>query len=695
MNRSFVYMAVILCSVLGRMPDAAGAPEPAALPGSVSGQVLEVRGNKDFAPFEFLNATGRPDGYSVELMQAVAKAAALKIRLQMGTWPDVFEELKAGRIDILTGVLYSRERDRVFDFSIPVTVLSYSIFVRRDSGIDTIEDLQGKEVVTVRGVYAHEVLENHPFVGKLVPVDSPEEALQRVSIGQSEVAVLVRLHGLELMRRMRLKNLQTIGPPVLTQKFCMAVRSGNSDLLARLNEGLFRLQAEGEYDRIYLKWFSVYEQTKLLGRLLHFGKLSLLPLLGAAAALILWIWTLKRVVRHRTRELKNSEKRFRSILEGTPLPTVVVAADGRLSHWNRACERVTGISAARAFDDNRVRDHRPDADRPALVRVLEKSTAGKNAGGVVIRRLRETCENGGFVHLEVFIPFLGPRGRWLYGTLAPYLDAEGQRAGSIETWTDFTERRELERKLVHSRKMESLGNMARAVAHDFSTFLQVIVGYAFSLRDDIPVSSPARQDLKGIDETVYKAKELIRQIMTFASRNLSEARPVQVRHAVESSLKMLTATAPNRVEVQIRLNSEAWIMADEVQIGRVVMNLGANAFQAMAETGGRLEVALGDVFFQEETLSDGLPALEGKYVRLTVTDTGPGIDAENQDRIFEPFFSTRKREGGNGMGLAIVHGIVTGYGGRITLTTAPGKGTTFEVFWPAVEEPGKLSQKAD
>jgi signal transduction histidine kinase/ABC-type amino acid transport substrate-binding protein len=696
MHPKILYLLLAFWTALPCLEAAAAGSISDETPATGGERIRMVRSNNDFAPFEFLNANGQPDGFTVELMREVARAVGLTIDLQMGTWADVLDELKTGRIDALTGVLFSPERDRFLDFSVPHTVLSYSVFVRRNSGIEvnSLNDLEDRQILIVRGVYAQEALQKRLHHADVLTVDTPEEALRRVSSGRYEMTVLVRLNGLELMRRLGIDNLQTIGPPVLTQKFCMAVREGDAALLAKINEGLYRLQADGIYDRIYLKWFSVHEQKQLLERLQGLAKLALLPLLGLALAAGLWIWALQHTVKRRTGDLRSSQDRFRRILESTPLATVVVDSDGCVSHWNPACQTLTGIRADQVVDRSRFCRPQSQDQRPALVRILEDSAAAHKAAPAVTRRLRPAFEIDELQHLEVYVPFLGPAGRWLYGILAPYRNAEGQATGAIETWADLTDRRELENQLVHARKMESLGKMAQAVAHDFSSYLQVILGYSFSLRQDLPETSDSLPDLKGIDDAVYKAKQLISQIMTFASRNLTTPRPVHVRTVVADTLEMTMASLPPEVTLHRRLESEAWILADPVQIGRVVMNLCTNAVQAMSASGGRLEVRLGDAFFEPDAFTGGGPAPAGDCIRLTVTDSGPGISAENREHIFEPFYTTRRKEGGSGMGLAIVHGIVYGYGGHITVDTREERGTTFEVIWPTVGAPGRDKEES-
>ncbi|MGD2011869.1 MAG: transporter substrate-binding domain-containing protein, partial [Desulfobacterales bacterium] len=239
--------------------------------------VLQFRGNNDFSPYEFNNDKNEPDGYNVDLTKAIARQLGLKVHIELGQWSDVRQELETGKIDALTGVLYSKERDEVFDFSIPHVVISYTVFVRKDSTFQNPMDLKGKEIIVVENVYAHDWLTQNDFTPHVVAVARPEEALQLLSQGRHDCAVLARLHGVDLLRSLAIDNLKTIGPPVLTQKMGISVKAGNADLLAKINEGLYTVQASGEYDRIYRKWFSVYEQKRFQDRLVQIGKLVGLP----------------------------------------------------------------------------------------------------------------------------------------------------------------------------------------------------------------------------------------------------------------------------------------------------------------------------------------------------------------------------------------------------------------------------------
>ena len=278
---------------------------------------LLIRGNSDFSPYEFINERNEADGYNVDLIKAVARHVGLKIRIDLGPFATIRNELESGRTDGLIGVLYSKERDIVFDFSIPHLVVSYAVFVRKNSDIVNPMDLKGKEVLVVNGVYAHDWLLRNDFTPHVVTVDRPEEALERLSQGRYDCAVLIRLNGLDLMRSLNIDNLKTIGPPVLTQKMGFAVKAGNADLLALLNEGLYLVQDTGEYDRIYLKWFSVYEQNKLTNRLVSWGKWLGLSLVTLFTLGLVWIRSLNRLVAIRTKALRENQVLLNRIVQGT------------------------------------------------------------------------------------------------------------------------------------------------------------------------------------------------------------------------------------------------------------------------------------------------------------------------------------------------------------------------------------------
>ena len=673
--RAVTIAIVALLLPLGYLPGAATAKS----------DVLQFRGNSDFSPYEFINDKNEPDGYNVELTQAIARQLGLKVHIELGQWSDVRRELETDRIDALTGVLYSKERDEVFDFSIPHVVISYAVFVRKDSTFQNPMDLMGKEVVVVKNVYAHDWMTQNDFTPHVVTVARPEEALQLLSQGRHDCAVLARLHGLDLLRSLKIDNLKTIGPPVLTQKMGFAVKTGNADLLAKINEGLYLVQASGEYDRIYRKWFSVYEQKRFQNRLVQIGKLLGLPLIALLVLAGLWIRSLKHLTARRTQTLKENQILLNRIAQGTPLPTLVRDRNGKLLLWNRACEELTGISAAAAAERAQNASPGEATADPFLLHLLTEKFPADSEGKRQPARPQFLKSSPDATELEVCVPQLGDAGCWLYGTIVRFCDEQGHPIGIIETWQDLTDRKNLEKQLVHSQRLEAMGRLAGAIAHDFTNFLQAILVFTETAKFDISANSPVRYHLDGIQKTVFRAKELIQQIKVFSRQNLLAPKPIGLKAVVQKAVALVKNIVPDTIELRLSIDSDVRIMADEVPIEQVVSNLCLNAVNAMGDTGGTLTVGLSTVELTRETARRDPEFRPGVYAKLTVADTGKGIPADHQERIFEPFFTTRKREGGTGMGLAIVHGIVKGYDGVISVESEVGKGTAFEILWPVTQ----------
>jgi CheY-like chemotaxis protein len=211
------------------------------------------------------------------------------------------------------------------------------------------------------------------------------------------------------------------------------------------------------------------------------------------------------------------------------------------------------------------------------------------------------------------------------------------------------------------------------------------MGYAELALHEVENKSLPDQYMREVLHAGRRAKDLVKQILTFSRQTDQERTPVLVRLIVKEVVKLLRASLPSTIEIHQNIQSDALVMGDPTQIHQVMMNLCTNAGYAMRDQGGRLTVNMESVELDPE-FTAGLPNLKsGPHLKLTVSDTGPGIPESELDRIFEPFFTTKEKGEGTGMGLAVVHGIVTGHGGDVIVGSEPGQGTTFTVFFPAIE----------
>lgn len=383
--------------------------------------------------------------------------------------------------------------------------------------------------------------------------------------------------------------------------------------------------------------------------------------------------------------LRDSEQRFRDFFANSPLGVAMYAPDRTLINVNRACLRMLGIPGLLEFGRFNMFDNPfiPPAikgrlDNGETVRYeadIDFDEARKRGSFVSVRQ--------GCANIEILMNSMG-------------VDADYNPRGYLVYIQDVTERRKAEdalrqreTQLEQARKMEAIGTLAGGIAHDFNNILTPILGYAEITKRSAQSIPHVQEFMDEIIKGSHRAKDLIGQILTFSRRSdQDEGKRMRVKVApiVKEVLKLLRASAPASIEIERVIKTESdTIFADPTQIHQVIMNLCTNAVHAMRETGGTLEVRMSDFVLTNPSRSE-FPGLErGRYMRLSVKDAGTGMDRATRDRIFEPFFTTKKKGEGTGMGLAVVHGIVTNLMGGIIVDTELGRGTTFHVALPTIE----------
>jgi len=247
------------------------------------------------------------------------------------------------------------------------------------------------------------------------------------------------------------------------------------------------------------------------------------------------------------------------------------------------------------------------------------------------------------------------------------------------------EKEEIKAKLVHASKMEALGRLAGGIAHDFNNILSGIFAYAQLASAHISNPEKAKQDIQQIRNAAEKATGLIQQIMTFTRKSGQEKKILPIFSIVKEAFSLFKSSLPANIGIVDAIRSRALVSADPTNIHQVVMNLCTNACHAMENTGGTLTVELEEKDVTENKDAHAIIA-PGNYLELTVSDTGCGMDSSTHDRIFEPYFTTKKSGQGTGLGLALVHGIVEDHKGYIVVKSEPGKGSSFHVFFPIVDQ---------
>lgn len=254
--------------------------------------------------------------------------------------------------------------------------------------------------------------------------------------------------------------------------------------------------------------------------------------------------------------------------------------------------------------------------------------------------------------------------------------------------SDLTAQKRMESQFRQTQKMESLGLLAGGISHDFNNILTAIVGYTNLAKLESGGHEKLERYLDTIEEASARAKELVQQILSFSRNTESGCTVLQVSKIVREALQLLRSSLPSTIQIDQSIDSELQVLGDATEIHQVVMNLCTNAYHAMQETGGILSVKVYEhVVWGQETLPES-EMIPGMYLAIEIADTGQGINEEIRGRIFEPYFTTKDAGVGTGLGLAVVHGIISKYNGYIHVDTMPGKGTTFIIYLPAVVDGG-------
>jgi PAS domain S-box-containing protein len=363
--------------------------------------------------------------------------------------------------------------------------------------------------------------------------------------------------------------------------------------------------------------------------------------------------------------LRQSEAHYRALVEGSLQGIAIARQDGTRIFANTALARMLGYEAPQELVGGRLWDHVVPEDAPRV-----RASFGARLWA---RRSPERYEHQAVKKDGTLL--------WVESLVSP-MTWDGAPA-ALETSIDITERKRLETQLRQAQKMQAIGTLAGGIAHDFNNILSAILGYTELALDEVEQGSAVWNMLHGTFAAGRRARDLVQQILAFSRQTELTRVSIQMHLLVEEALALLRAALPSTIMIRPIIDRHAGaVLVDPTQMQQVLINLCTNAAHAMRETGGVIEVRLEPIEIAVDAPAIAPDIKVGAYVRLTVQDTGDGMEPEILDRIFEPFFTTKSMGEGTGMGLAVVHGIIANHGGAITVESTPGQGSTFAVYLP-------------
>jgi len=361
------------------------------------------------------------------------------------------------------------------------------------------------------------------------------------------------------------------------------------------------------------------------------------------------------------------QQRLSTVIEQATEIIIITDPKGVIQYVNPAFETVTGYSWEEVIGQNPRILKSGKHDRSFYEDMWRTITEGRVWKG----RVTNKRKNGTLYEEDA--------------TISPIRN----RAGGIDNFVgvkrDVTREVILENQLAQAQKMESIGTLAGGIAHDFNNILSAIIGYTeIGLLET--GEEKTEDNLKKVLKAGERAKDLVNQILAFSRQSDVETRPVKVKPIIKETLKLLRASLPSTIDINNHIASDAAVLADPTKLHQVIMNLCANAAHAMAKTGGVLDLRLEEIDRLPAEVSTDTANTSNRWIRLKVLDTGNGIPPEILNQIFDPFFTTKERGEGTGMGLSVVHGIVTACRGHITVSSEPGQGALFSVFLPILSD---------
>ncbi len=407
--------------------------------------------------------------------------------------------------------------------------------------------------------------------------------------------------------------------------------------------------------------------------------------------------------------IRESEERFRLIVESLQDYAVyMMNPEGQVTLWNRGAEQISGWKQEEILGRTFACFYSPEeqaADRPAYVlrqtivegRHEEEGWQRRKDGSrfwanVVYTAVKDDKSN--LIGFSAVTRDLTERKRAedelqrLNGALKTHIAEQTE-----ELIRTIAQREKLHEQLLQAQKMESVGTLAGGIAHDFNNLLNVILGYA-SLVEEQPANPPqVSANIEVIKETANRGGALVRQLLALARKTETEFKRVQLNSLLQEMHRLLQETFPKTIEVSLYLDSDLPpLMADGNQLHQAILNLCLNARDAMPE-GGALQLKTATVF-GSDLRAQFQETREGQYIRVSIADSGVGMDGTTKSRVFEPFFTTKPQGQGTGLGLSVVYGIVTGHSGFIDIASEPGEGTTVEIYLPVAAEPAERTEPA-
>jgi PAS domain S-box-containing protein len=637
------------------------------------------------APFTFAAPDGRPTGFSVELLQAIAVERGLEIDYAVLPWSELLARFKAGELDIICNLVDTPERRAFVAFSSTTALLHGAMFIRDEHPpLYDLADLNGLKIAVPRDSHAHLYLQRQPWRLEFVFERSLSDCITAVHEGRADAVFATELVVRHLMKQRGVRDIRetSLRFPDFEYREHFGVSPQNPALLEELNEGLLAIQRNDRYDRLYERWVGPLRARELGWRDLRPYAIPFVVTIAIILLAFAWQRRMLLQVARQAEALRQSEERLSLVFEGTQ--------DG---FWDWDARTGEILRSPRWYA---MLGYSPDEIAPGRLGFLDLVHPDD--------RERVLADEAELWHhrdqFEIEMRLRGKDGEWRWildrGKVVARDPKTRQPLRITGTHTDVTPRKRaeadaehLQRKMQETQRLESLGVLAGGIAHDFNNLLTVILGNASLMQLDEQTSRDTNARVDKIKIAANRAADLCRQLLAYAGKGAFTIEQLSLNAIARDTVHLLELSAKHHADLEFTLAKDLPLVeGDPSQLQQVIMNLVINASESLPEKDGRIRIATSRVDLVRGELMEALPSpdiAEGAYSCLEVTDNGCGMDAEVRSRIFDPFFTTKFT--GRGLGLAAVLGIVRSHHGALTVRSTPGEGSTFRVYFPATSRP--------
>jgi len=645
---------------------------------------IYFKGNNDYPPYQLLDEELSPSGFSVDLLKAIAQTMGLNIKIELGPWNQVRTELEQGKIDGLTAMSPSPERSKVVNFSTSYVLITHSIFIRKSSNIKSIEDINSKQIIVVRGDIMHDYLISNQITKYIIPVKDYQTALRLLSAGEYDCALIPKLLGQFATNEFNLTNIKPVGSTIQHREMAFAINKDKPELLAQINDGLQIIKSTGEYNQIYEKWFNVYEKLDIRTQVFRIITWILVPFLILLLIILFWSWSLRKQVASKTSELQNElnerKKAEQQLFQEKSLLSSMINAvpdlifyknknniylgcnDAFCKFNNKHATEIIGKDDYQVFPENEAK-HYFEEDQKLIKekQVLRMESWETNSQGE--RFLLDTYK-------------------------VPFTDEKGNILGIVGICHDITERYKTEIDLKKAKEKAEESDRLKSsflanMSHEIRTPMNAIIGFSDLLVDPDTKESDEREELVAhINNNCNTLLHLIDDIIDLAKIESNELtifiKDTDINNALQELFETYNETK-NKIgkkHIEINLDKSSfkenfYLKTDPYRLGQIITNLADNALK-YTEIGS---INLGYKILQDINL-----------VEFFIQDTGIGIPKEKQQEIFRRFnkIETDKSKlyRGTGLGLTITQNLIERLGGTIRVESELNKGSTFYFTLP-------------